>query len=189
MIERVWKKMSADPAVKGYAFKKIDLPCANSESMSLCRSRCAENLCGEYGKTWGCPPGIGSGEECLNILKSFSGVAVLIKDFDNVDLTNAALLAKNGTDHQEVCRRFCIMLRGEGYEVLPLSDGGCKYCKECSYPDEPCGFPEQRVTSVSCYGILMEEYMKSQNIDFDFRDDAVTLYGLLFYNEPRKETI
>lgn len=189
MIERIWEKMSADPTVKDYTFKKIGLPRADTESMSVCRSRCAENLCGEYGKTWGCPPGVGSGEECLHILKRFSGAAIIIKKFDNVDVANTAFLAKICDEHQSVCRKFGIMLRKEGYDALPLSDGGCKYCKECSYPDEPCRFPEERVTSISCYGILMDEYMKSQNIDFEFRKDAVALYGLIFYNEPDKETI
>ena len=189
MIEQMWKKMSADPAAEGYTFRKIGLPCVNADSMFLCRGRCAENLCGEYGMTWGCPPGVGSGEECLNIVKSFSEAAIIIKKFDGVDLTDTAFLAKVCAEHQDVCRRFGLMLRKEGYDALPLSDGGCKYCKECSYPDGPCRFPEQRVTSISCYGIMMDEYMKSQNIDFEFRKDAVALYGLLFYNEPRKETI
>jgi predicted metal-binding protein len=67
---------------------------------------------------------------------------------------------------------------------MPLADGGCKYCGECSYPNDPCRFPDQRVSSISCYGILMEEYMKAQNIDFTFEKDSVTLYGLIMYNEP-----
>jgi hypothetical protein len=30
----------------------------------------------------------------------------------------------------------------------------------------------------------MEEYMDEQGIDFAFEEDAMTLYGLILYDEP-----
>jgi predicted metal-binding protein len=184
MIEDVWKKISADPMTAGYSFKKIDPPSPDAETMSTCRKLCEQNLCGAYGTSWGCPPGVGTGEECLNIIRKFSNAAVITKKFDNIDTSDLKSLDALGKEHQEVCRRFGNALKKEGYEALPLSDGGCKYCKTCSYPDEPCRFPDQCVTSISCYGIMMEGYMKSQNIDFEFRKGSMTLYGLILYNEP-----
>jgi predicted metal-binding protein len=184
MIEDLWKKMSEDPAAAGYLFKKIDPPLPTLGSLEKCRELCAQNLCGEYGVTWGCPPGVGTETECLRKVYDYSKAAVLIKRHEDIDLENDALVKALASDNQYVCRRFTNMLREEGYKVLPLSDGGCDYCGECSYPDDPCRFPDQLVPSISSYGILMEEYMRSQNIEFEFAEGTMSLYGLILYKEP-----
>lgn len=189
MIDDVWKKMSAYPMAKDYSFKEIGPPTPNAASMSKCRELCAQNLCGAYGVTWGCPPGVGPEEECLRTARSFSKAAILMKRFYDVDLKDWALMERLGAEFQDVCRRFGCMLREEGYRAMPLSDGGCKYCGECSYPEEPCRFPLQQVPSISSYGIMMDEYMKAHNIDFEFSEDSMTLYGLILYDGPDSETI
>jgi len=183
MIEGVWDKMPKDPTAEGCSLRNIGLPSPDAESISKCRELCAQNLCGAYGVTWGCPPGVGSEEECLKAVGCFSKAAILIKKFENVDPSDLALAERLGAEFQDVCRRFGNALREHGYRVMPLSDGGCKYCGECSYPEEPCRFPEQMVPSISSYGIMMEEYMKAQNIDFEFGEDSFTLYGLILYDD------
>jgi len=182
MIEDLWDKISKDPAAEGYVFKKIDPPAPDPESMKKCRELCEQNLCGEYGVTWGCPPGIGTEEECLRKVTGFSDAVVIIKKFENIDLKNNILVKDLAADYQDMCRRFSSLMKKEGYKVLPLSDGGCSYCGECSYPD-PCRFPDQLVPSISAFGIPMEEYMRSQGIEFEFADNEMTLYGIILYNE------
>ncbi|MCL2032468.1 MAG: DUF2284 domain-containing protein [Methanomassiliicoccaceae archaeon] len=184
MIGKVWETVSKDPAAAGYSFKNIGLPSPDARSMKKCRELCAENTCGAYGVTWGCPPGAGTETDCLDLVKSFSKAAILIKRFDNIDLNDRDLLKKLCLEHQDVCRSFGNALRAEGCRAMPLSDGGCKYCGECSYPDDPCRFPDQRMASIAAYGIMMDEYMKENSIDFEFRKDGMTLYGLILYDEP-----
>ena len=184
MIEDLWKKMSSDPKTMGYSFRMIEPPSPDGKTMRECRKLCEMNLCKEYGATWGCPPGVGTEKECLNVIDKFSKTAILIRKHENVDTKNEALLRGLSACHQDVCREFSEILRKKGYEVLPLGNGGCSYCSDCSYPNDPCRFPDKKVTSMSGYGIMIEEYLKSQNIDFEFRQDSITLYGLILYNEP-----
>ncbi|MDR3074486.1 MAG: DUF2284 domain-containing protein [Candidatus Methanoplasma sp.] len=184
MIEDLWKKMKPDPVAEGYSFIKVGLPEPNTETMSRCRELCAQNLCGAYGLTWGCPPGVGTAEECLAVIAGFSKAALIAKKYDEIDINDRDLLERLGIEHREVCRKFGNALRREGFRVLPMADGGCKYCVKCTYPDSPCRFPDQRVPSISCFGILMDGYLKSQNIEFGFSKDSMTLYGLILYDEP-----
>jgi predicted metal-binding protein len=183
MIENVWGKMPEGDPAQGYQFRRIEPPAPDAGSMKKCRELCAQNLCGEYGVTWACPPGVGGEEECLKKMRTFSKAAVIIKKYEGLDLKNKELVKTIAAEYQDVSRRFSILLRKEGYNVLPLSDGGCSYCGECSYPDE-CRFPEQLVPSISSYGIPMDEYMSSQGIDFEFAEGTMTLYGIILYDEP-----
>ncbi|MDR1404888.1 MAG: DUF2284 domain-containing protein [Candidatus Methanoplasma sp.] len=185
MIEDTWEKMGADPMAKGYSFRKIGMPNPDMNTISECRVLCEQNLCGVYGLTWGCPPGVGSGEECLAAVASFSKAALITRKYEKIDTGDKELLERLGIEHREVCRRFGNALRREGFRVLPLADGGCRYCRECTYPGSPCRFPDQRVPSISGFGIFMDKYMKSQNIDFSFEKNSATLYGLILYDEPR----
>ena len=184
MIANLWKKMDGEPLAEGYGIKEIEPPAPNNESMAKCRELCSQNLCGSFNVNWGCPPGVGSEKECMDIVKKYANAAVITRKFENVDLNDKSNVEKIAKGHQELCRRFAHLLRGEGYDILPLADGGCAYCNTCSYPDSPCRFPDQRVTSISCYGILMDEYMNSQGVDFSFEKDSIALYGIMLYNNP-----
>ena len=182
MVIESWRKMESDPLACGYSIVEVSPPTPDKRSMSKCRELCGQNLCGAFDNNWGCPPGIGTEDVCLGIIGRYSKAAVIKKRFSDLDFTDKPHIDELAKDHQELCRRFGNLLRREGYDTLTLADGGCSYCAKCSYPDSPCRFPDQRVTSVSSYGILMEDYLKSQNIDFSFEDDSMTLYGIILYN-------
>jgi len=182
MMIRLWEKMDGEPLARGYSIVKVEPPAPDVESMSKCRELCGQNLCGSFDNNWGCPPGVGSGEECLGIVSRYSKAVVIMKKYEDLDFDDKPHIDGIAKDHQELCRRFGNLLRREGYDTLPLADGGCCYCAKCSYPDSPCRFPDQRVTSVSCYGILMDKYLPSQGVDFSFEKDCMTLYGIILYN-------
>ena len=69
-------------------------------------------------------------------------------------------------------------LRDAGIGCRGFSDGGCDICPECTYP-EPCRHPDLVLPSVSIVGIDMESYLASVGERFEFRDDAVTFYGVI----------
>jgi predicted metal-binding protein len=184
MISDVWKKMSDDPIAAGYILKEIGIPGPDEKSMSECRRLCEENLCKEYGTTWGCPPGIGTEAECLKIVSKYRNAAVIIIRREDLDTKNMDAMIELGREHQQVCRKFGNLLRKAGYDALPMADGGCSYCAICTYPKEPCRFPAQRITSIAAYGIMMDKYMETNGIDFKFEENAATLFGLVLYNAP-----
>jgi predicted metal-binding protein len=184
MITDVWKKIGDGSDAAGYALKEIGIPNPDEGTMSECRRLCEQNLCKEYGTTWGCPPGMGTGAECLSIISRYKNAAVLIVRRENIDVKDIDAMIELGREHQHICRLFGNALRKAGYDALPMADGGCSYCAVCTYPNDPCRFPSQRITSIGGYGIMMDKYMEANGIDFKFEKDAATLYGLILYNEP-----
>lgn len=182
MLTKIWKEYSSNPLAEGYTFAEIGAPSPTVDSIRVCRKLCKQNLCGCYDTNWGCPPGSGDETECLAEIKRFRHACVAYHKFEKIDLNDKDLIADISKNHQELARRFCNHLRKNGYEALAIADGGCMYCGKCSYPNEPCRFPEQRVPSISGFGIDMGEYMKSQNIPFSFEKDSMTLYAIILYN-------
>jgi predicted metal-binding protein len=183
MISDLWGKISNTPLADGYTFKKSKTPRTGMDTMERCRALCKQNICGQYDTNWSCPPGVGTERECLERIRFFKNAAVIYRRYD-IDPDNKTKVKKISSDHQELCRQFVGLLRKEGYQAIALADGGCSYCSTCSYPDEPCKFPEQKVMSLVSYGIMMMEYLESLSLDFTLDKDAVTLYGLILYNEP-----
>ena len=176
-----WRNVAADALPEGFDLMDWKLPEYSEESLLKCRSLCAENKCGSYGRTWGCPPGY-SGN--IRDLRGKYDMAGVFKKRFEVDLRDVMALEKLGEDLQTHVRNVVLALRREGYVSEGFSDGGCRYCGVCSYP-EPCRFPEMLIPSVSALGIDMAEFAKANGEGFAFEKDAVTLYGVVFIGSPR----
>lgn len=182
-VGRIWMEMVSGGGFPGYSFRDADPPGVDTASMTRCLERCEDNVCGRYGTNWGCPPGNGGADACMSTLSGYRGAALIYRRSE-MDPTDEDAVDKMGSEHQDACRRFAGILRRRGYAVLPLADGGCRYCGKCSFPSDPCRFPDQQVPSISGFGIEMSGYLESQGLGFAFEEDAVTLYGLILYNEP-----
>ncbi len=182
MINEIWSKLKSEPDLNGYTMQIIDSPKPDIHTITTCRRLCRQNRCGSFNRNWGCPPGVGTKEECLGLIQQYSRAVLISHRFENVDFNDLKFIEDRAREHQDVVRKMTHLMRESGFDdLLPLSDGGCKYCGVCSYPDEACKFPEQMIPSISGFGVIMEEYLGSQGIDFKFEKDAFTLHGLILY--------
>jgi predicted metal-binding protein len=181
MINRIWSKLKDGPGFEDCVMVELVPPKTDINTISTCRRLCKQNLCGEYNNNWGCPPGVGDIQECMDLANQYRHAALVYRRFCNIDMSDRSKIIQCETEHQEVCRRLANALRKEGTDVLPLAASGCRYCDKCTCPSDPCKYPEQMVPSISAYGIVMEEYLGNQNIRFKMEKDAFTLYGLLLY--------
>ncbi len=182
MIAEIWSKLSSEPNFYEFEMRQVDAPRPDGHSMSIGRKLCRQNKCGEYDRNWGCPPGVGTEEECLGLIHQYGRAVLLSRCHKEIAMDDLARIDMCACEMQDMVRAMCNAMRSAGYDdVLPLADGGCKYCGDCTYPDDACRFPLQMVPSVSGYGISMETYARSQGIDYRFEDDCFTLYGMILY--------
>ncbi|MBR4226035.1 MAG: hypothetical protein IKR86_04560 [Candidatus Methanomethylophilaceae archaeon] len=175
-----WNEVARSVLPEGFDIMDWSFPVHNEESLARGRSLCAENKCGSYGRSWGCPPGCDLTVE--KVSKEYSRMGVVKKRFE-VDLSDKEALDRLGEDLQTHVRSIVLALRREGYRCLGFADGGCRYCGRCSYP-EPCRYPEMLVPSVSVLGLDLKEYMAANGEDFRFEKDAVTMYGFIMMQRP-----
>ena len=141
------------------------------------RDMCAGNACGQYGKRWSCPPGCGSLEECAAQIKDCTqGILVqtigeLEDEFDGEAMMETEAL------HKEHFQEMLSSLREKTGHVLPLGAGCCTRCRACTYPDGPCRFPEEAVSSMEAYGMLVLQVCRDNGLTYYYGPDKIAYTG------------
>ena len=142
---------------------------------------CAMNYCGRYGKTWQCPPGVGTLEElkkkCLAYKKAVVFTTVhSIEDSFDIEGMNAGRV-----EHEKITDKAILLFKGQKIRVL--SAGGCGLCEKCTYPTALCRFPDKARSSVEANGISVVELANNCCINYKNGNNTVTYFSMIFYNE------
>ena len=143
-----------------------------------------EHECPMYGKTWACPPGVGSVAECDAKCGQFHnalliGTIVEVADIANIDET----LSTRG-DHEQITNQVRDLMRQQGVDPYVLSTEACALCDRCAYlVGQPCRFPETMHPCIESHGINIIPLLESCGLEFQFGDNMVTWYSLLLFND------
>ena len=134
-----------------------------------------------YGKTWACPPAVGTVEECRERCRRFSQALVITTVTEVSDIANIEETLGTREPHEEITRQVKQILLQEAEEVLTLSTEACAFCGRCTYPEgKPCRHPDRMFPCVESYGIVATDLAEKYGIEF-FNGNLVTWFSLLFY--------
>ena len=135
------------------------------------RDMCA--ACHLYGKRWSCPPGCGTLEECGEKISQYS-FGILVQSVGDIeDGFDFEAMQEIEAEHKQRLSRMYAALREANVDVLALGAGGCRLCKECTYPDAPCRFPEKMFSSMEANGILVLEVCKKNNLQYYYGSEKM----------------
>lgn len=161
---------------------RVPVPRITYKSLGTNRMLCRQNRCGNYNRSWTCPPNCGSEEYCIERVSSYRDADVVIQTFSDVDFSDSAYVERILTEFRETCRKVMIGCREAGFDVMALADGPCSYCKVCAAESgKKCMHPEMQVPSVSGYGVNMTEYIAEIGEKFEFAKDRATFYGIILF--------
>ena len=147
------------------------------ECKSEVREMCAQNTCGQYGKRWSCPPGCGTLDECAQNLRGFSH-GILVQTIGTLeDEFDVEAMMETEALHKEYFQRMFSVLREKTGRVLALGAGCCTKCKTCAYPDGPCRFPEEAMSSMEAYGMLVLQVCKDNGLTYYYGSDKIAYTG------------
>lgn len=137
------------------------------------RDMCATNTCGQYDKRWSCPPGCGTLEECTQQLKGYTH-GILVQTCGEIeDGFDFEAIMEIEQEHKEHLSEMYSALRETEQNVLALGAGCCTQCAKCTYPDEPCRFPEKQVSSMEAYGMVVLEVCKANGLQYYYGSDKM----------------
>lgn len=137
------------------------------------RDMCAANTCGQYEKRWSCPPGCGA----LSVLaKTLEGKThgILVQTVGEVeDQFDFEAMIETEMEQKEHFHAMFAALREMGEKPLAIGSGCCTKCAVCSYPESACRFPEEMVSSMEAYGMLVLEVCKANGLQYYYGSDKI----------------
>lgn len=146
------------------------------------RAMCEANRCGAYNKSWSCPPGCGTIEECSARAKEYQKAVVVeyigtLEDSFDIEGMEAA-----SSKYKELFGEMTNILRGD-YDLFAMGAGSCTICEKCTYPDSPCRFPEKVNPSMEACGLLVSDVCKSCDIPYINGVNTVTYIGCFLFKD------
>ena len=141
------------------------------------RMMCEANTCGRYNKCWSCPPGCGSLEEFAEQIKGYQH-GILVQTVGEIeDSMDFEAMMDAEALHKRHFLQMNEFLRGKYPKTLAIGTGSCTQCKECTYPDAPCRFPDRRVSSMEAYGMLVLEVCKDNHLGYYYGPNTIAYTG------------
>ena len=141
-----------------------------------------ETECPMYGKSWACPPGVGTVEQCKKKCHSFENCLLISSIVEVRDIANMEETLATRGDHEELTNQVRDLMREQDVDPFILSSEACALCYRCAILDgEPCRMPEKMHPCVESQGINIIPVLESRGLEFQFGANVVTWVSLLLY--------
>lgn len=143
-----------------------------------------EHECTMYGKSWACPPGVGSVECCRNKCLSYRSCLMISTITEVADISDLQGTLDTRKDHEATTDQVADLFRAQGIEPYILSTEACAVCPRCAILDgQPCRFPEKMHPCVESQGINIIPTLEEFGLEFQYGENVVTWFSLLFFYE------
>ncbi len=140
-----------------------------------------EQECPMYGRSWACPPAVGTVAECKARCLSYDQVLLLTSIAEVADTADLEETLATRAPHEALTRDVKQLLLDCGaQDVMALSTEACAHCETCSYPDAPCRHPDRMFPCVESHGVTVTDLAERYGMEF-FNAGMVIWFSLLFY--------
>ena len=147
------------------------------------RPYCEENLCGQYGANYSCPPDCGSPEEMKHRIMQHPYALVLQSIWQIADYGDADAIRQAKKGHNDAQLRLIKRLRREGVDGLIVGASGCALCKPCAQIQGlPCNFPDLRYSCMSAYCIFVKKLTDACGMEYTCGDGLLGLFGMYVFS-------
>ena len=141
-----------------------------------------EHECPMYGKSWACPPGVGSVDECKGKCLKFENCLMISTITEVAYITNINETLATRPDHEKVTNEVRDLMRELGADPYILSTEACAICERCAILDgQPCRLPGKMHPCVESHGINVVPILEERGLEFQFGANVGTWISLLFY--------
>ena len=141
-----------------------------------------EHECPMYGKSWACPPGVGTMRECQRKCLSYENCLMISTIVEVEDITNIEETLATRPDHEDITNQVRDILVELGVNPYVLSTEACALCEHCAYLEgKPCRMPQKMHPCVESHGINVVPMLENRGLHFQFGANVVTWISLLLY--------
>ena len=143
-----------------------------------------EHECPMYGKSWACPPGVGSVESCQKKCFSYEKCLMIATITEVSDISDLTETLATRPEHERITNQVRDLMREQGVWPYILSTEACAVCERCAIADGlPCRLPGRMHPCVESHGINLLSMLDEMGLAFQYGENVVTWFSLLFYND------
>lgn len=140
-----------------------------------------EKECPQYGKSWSCPPGVGTLEECKERCIKYKNAFIFSTISDVKDMFNMDEMLATRTEHIQIVNEIKKNIFNQEEDILILTAESCSICSKCSYPNGPCKQPEKMYPCIESQTIIVTEICENHKLSFFNGYNTVTWFCLILY--------
>ena len=141
-----------------------------------------ENECPMCGKSWACPPGVGSVDSCRAKCLSYENCLLISTIVEVNDIADMEETLSTRPEHEALTNEVAAIMEQLGTKPYVLSTEACTLCQRCAMLDgESCRFPDKMHPCVESHGINVVPILESRGLEFQFGANVVTWISLLFF--------
>ncbi|MDR1950582.1 MAG: DUF2284 domain-containing protein [Spirochaetaceae bacterium] len=172
-------KEQVERALEGRAYEYAVIPTSALTFSPELFKACEANTCGNYNRSWSCPPAVGTLEKQREKILAYERAFVFTTKYDLEDSFDIEGMASARDIHNELTMDIH---RQFGKNNPVYGAGGCSVCERCAYP-EPCRFPDRMISAVEAAGINVTELSRIAKVKYNNGPNTVTYFSMLLFNE------
>ena len=143
------------------------------EFMQDIRDMCNADKCRNYNTSWSCPPACASLEEMRERVKSYTN-GILVQTVGEIeDSLDWDGIMETSARHKENFGRMRAKLAQEQPDLLAMGAGKCEVCETCTYPDEPCCYPDRMEVSMEAGGLFVSKVCTENALAYNYGPDKI----------------
>ena len=147
------------------------------------RPYCEENLCGQYGANYSCPPDCGTPEQMKQKVLAYKKALVVSTEWEIEDFTQTDKLKEAKALHNAAMLHLIKKLKADGHDGFMIGASGCSLCKPCKLASgEPCAFPDMMYSCMSAYCIFVKKLAEDCNMNYDYKNKILPFFGMYVFN-------
>ena len=138
------------------------------------RDMCSADQCRNYGRSWSCPPAVGTLEQSAEKARRYNrGIIVQTTGLMRRDI-DYHMIFKVNDQHVKNFASYTRQVRTLFPNCLPMGAGACSLCRQCTYPDRPCRHPDKLIISMEAYGLIVNDVCKASGLEYNYGDRTIT---------------
>lgn len=149
---------------------------------------CEQNLCGQYGANYACPPDCGTVEQLHQKILEQKYALVISTNWEIDGYEDKETVAYCRKTHNDAVLRLLDRVKEAGFKGFCTGYNGCPLCNPCKRREnKPCAFPEKRISCMSAYCIDVGKLAQRCGLEFDWNPSKLFLFGMIACHKEAQE--
>lgn len=137
--------------------------------------------CPQYGKSWSCPPAVGTLEECQEHCLTYDNAFIFSTISEVSDILNMDETLSTRQEHIEIVEAIKENVFDPQDDILILTAESCTLCEKCTYPEEACKHSDKMYPCIESYTISVTDICEKNDMSFLNGYNVITWFALILF--------